>query len=119
VQKTSRQELTPAQQAEIIVAHQLGATALEIAARFGHKQPTVYYTIRMAEKQEDIKSRPRGGPCKTVAEKDKLLAEVAMAAPMQQLHDVNENLVLEVSVRMVQRRLKEKTIQKYCARKKP
>ncbi len=117
--KTSRRELTPAQRAEIIGAHRLGVTAPEIAARLGYKQPTVYYTLRMAEKREDNKSRPRGGPRKTDAEKDKLLAEVAMAAPTQPLRDLNRNVVPEVSVRTVQRRLKEKTIQKYRARKKP
>ncbi len=99
--KTSRRELTPAQRAEIIRTHRLGATAPEIAARLGHKQPTVYYTLRMAEKRDDNKSRPHGGLRKTDAEKDKLLAEVAMAAPTQLLRDLNRNVVPEVSVRTV------------------
>jgi transposase len=118
--RTARRELTQAERAEIIGAHRSGAKAAEIAARFGHKKHTVYYTIRMDAQCETHKSKPRSGrPRKTDEEKDEQLAEAAMAAPAQPLRELTKNVAPELALRTVRRRLKKKSIQKFRARRKP
>jgi transposase len=117
--KTLRRELTPAERNEILRAYRSGAKAPEIAASFGFQRGAVYFTIAKAVERVDNKPLPRSRPRKTDDERDQQLAESAMAAPTRPLRELNRDVVPEVALQTVQRRLKERTIRKFHTRRKP
>jgi hypothetical protein len=116
--KSSRRELTPAERDEILGAYRAGAKASEMPSRLGHKRGAVYYTIAKAAERVDNKSKPRSRQRKTDSEKDEQPAKAALGAPARPLRELNRNVVPDVAVRTVQRRLKETIIKQFRARRK-
>lgn len=119
--KTSRKSLRKLKKNQIFRAAAAGKAVRAIARCIELPKTTVSGTIQKGPKRakRSQKFNLWSGPCKTIAADDKFLEKAAIIASFWSLRELHTNIMPTVCKCTVQRRLKEKNIQKHRQCSKP
>ena len=115
-------ELKPLQRAMIHGMFTAGAKAAAIARLFRVHRSTIGRTLQTHSDTTQFKSQPRGWPRKTTGRADRRLYRHVISGfreRRQHLQEVQQNLLPDVSIQTVRRRLSEDNIRKWRATERP